>query len=325
MPRPFTLTQLRYFQAVAELESMTAASERLLVTQSAVSTAMSQLEQALGVQLFIRQRTRALKLTPAGHRFVNEVNAFLEQADSLYESAQGLAGALAGKLKVGVFAPLAPFRLPVILQAFEEQYPDIEVTLLEADLATLHAALLDGECEVALTYGLGLPAGFSSQVVEQIPPHILVSAEHPAARHPERKVTLKDFEHEPMIQLNLPHSREYYEHLFRLSGITPNVRHSFAGYETVRSFVAMGHGYAVLNQRLHDLTYAGGRTVAIALSDDLPAIDVMLVRPQGVQPTRRALAFEQACKRLYGRINLEQAARDSTSTGESPAAHKQNL
>jgi DNA-binding transcriptional LysR family regulator len=74
-----------------------------------------------------------------------------------------------------------------------------------------------------------------------------------------------------------------------------------SGYETVRSFVARGHGYSLLNQRLHhDLTYAGGRVVPLRLVDDLPGIEVVLVRPEGVRPTRRALAFESVCKRLYG-------------------------
>ena len=57
----------------------------------------------------------------------------------------------------------------------------------------------------------------------------------------------------------------------------------------------------MLNQRLHnDVTYSGGRVVALTLTDDFPPIEVMLVRPDGVQPTRRALAFEETCIRLYG-------------------------
>ena len=80
----------------------------------------------------------------------------------------------------------------------------------------------------------------------------------------------------------------------------PNIRHRATGYETVRSFVARGHGYAVLNQRLHhNLTYAGGGVVPLRLVDQLPAIEVVLVRPEGVTPTRRALAFEAVCRALY--------------------------
>ncbi|UPK76263.1 LysR family transcriptional regulator [Nocardioidaceae bacterium SCSIO 66511] len=297
----FTLTQLRYFAAVADAESMTAAARELLITQSALSTAMSQLERALGVQLFMRQSTRALRLTAAGAQFARDLAVFLEHADSLYEAAQGLAKSPVGVLSVGVFGPLASVRLPLILDELERRYPELEVTIHESDLADQQEALRSGRCEIALTYGLGLARGFSAEVLQRIPPHVIVSREHPLAKHPETPVALRELEDDPLILLDLPHSREYYESLFRLVGVTPNVRHRLVGYETVRSFVARGHGYALLNQRLqHDLTYTGDSVVPIRLADELPPIELMLVRPSDVRPTRRALAFEQVCRSLYG-------------------------
>ena len=298
---PFTLTQLRYFAAVAEADSMTAASRDLMITQSALSTAMSQLERALGVQLFTRHSTRALRLTAAGRQFSRDLAVFLEHADSLYEAAQGLAKSPVGMLSVGVFGPLASVRVPLILDELERRYPGLEVTIRESDLADQQDALRSGQCEVALTYGLGLARGFSAQVLQQIPPHVIVSREHRLAANPDQPVALRDLQDDPLILLDLPHSREYYESLFRLVGVTPNVRHRLVGYETVRSFVARGHGYAVLNQRLpHDRTYTGDSVVPIPLADDLPPIEMMLVRPSDVRPTRRALAFEEVCKQLYG-------------------------
>ncbi|UYM04140.1 LysR family transcriptional regulator [Solicola gregarius] len=298
---PFTLTQLRYFAAVAEADSMTAAARELMITQSALSTAMSQLEKALGVQLFMRQGTRALRLTAAGAQFVRDLTVFLEHADSLYEAAQGLAKSPVGVLSVGVFGPLASVRLPLILDELERRYPGLEVTIHESDLADQQDALRSGRCEIALTYGLGLARGFTAQALQRIPPHVIVSREHRLARRPERPVHLRALEDDPLILLDLPHSREYYESLFRLVGVTPNVRHRLVGYETVRSFVARGHGYALLNQRLqHDLTYTGDSVVPIQIADELPPIELMLVRPSDVRPTRRALAFEEVCRTLYG-------------------------
>jgi len=301
MAKPFTLTQLRYFAVVAELENMTAAAQRLMVTQSALSAAMAQLETSLATQLFVRHKSRGLRLTQSGRQFAKDIASFLEQADSLYESARGMSATLVGELKVGVFAPLAPFRLPAILQTFETRHPGVEVSILEADLATLQEALMDGRCDVALTYGLGLGKGFTYKVVERVPPHVLVHEGHPAAARPEREISLKELDGEPSVVLDLPHSREYYEQLYAMAGVVQNVRHRFAGYETVRSFVAKGHGYAILNQRLHsDVTYSGGKVVLLALTNNFPPIEVMLVRPQGVQATRRVLAFEETCLTLYG-------------------------
>ncbi len=305
MAKPFTLTQLRYFAVVAELENMTAAAEVLKVTQPALSTAMAQLETSLATQLFVRQRTRGIRLTSTGKQFAQDIKSFLEHADSLYESARGMAANLSGELKVGVFAPLAPFRLPAILQAFEAEHPGVEVSIVEADLARLQEALLGGQCDVALMYGLGLGRGFTYEVLERIPPHVLVHVGHPLAMAGRKEIALRELEGEPSVVLDLPHSREYYEQLYAMAGVVPNVRHRFSGYETVRSFVAKGHGYAVLNQRLHsDTTYSGGHVVSLALTDNFPPIEVMVVRPEGVQATRRVLAFEESCRRIYGSKGL---------------------
>ena len=106
---------------------------------------------------------------------------------------------------------------------------------------------------------------------------------------------------EPLILLDLPHTREYLLGLFRLAGVEPTIRHRASGYETVRSFVARGHGYSVLNQRIHhDLTYAGGRVVPLRIVEDLPGIEVLLVRPAGARPTAKSTAFIQVTRRLYG-------------------------
>lgn len=299
--RQFTLTQLRYFAVVAELESMTQAAARLLVSQSAVSTAMAELERTLGAQLFLRSPSTGLKLTPTGRKFAFDLKGFLVHADSLFESAYGATETLSGELTVGVFAPLASFRLPAILKAFEATHPGVDVTFLEADLASLQTALREGRCDVALMYGHGLGSGFSSQVLERVPPHVIVAESHWCANSPGQEIALGDLAGEPLILLDLLHSREYYESLFTLAGLVPNVRHRFAGYETVRSFVAQGHGYALLNQRVYnDVPYSGGRVVSLRLTDELPPSEVMLVRLEGALPTRRTLAFEEICQRLYG-------------------------
>lgn len=294
----FTLVQLRYFQAVASCGSMTAAAASLNVSQAAVSTSMAQLERSLGVQLFIRRHNRSLVLSAAGRRLASEADALLDHADELSRSARGLGEGLSGSVTVGIFAPMAPFRLPQILVEFERRYPQVAVEFIEADLAELQKALHFGTCEIALMYGLGLGSGLQSRVLDVIPPHVLVSLDHPAASANE-PVHLRDFAHEPQIQLGLPHSKQYYEELFRLVEVAPRVRHSFTGYETVRSFVGMGHGYAVLNQRATMQAFSNPLTRELEIADDLPGIEVMLVWPEHARLTRRAAAFAEVCHDVY--------------------------
>ena len=300
MSRQFTLVQLRYFQTVAQLENMTAAAAVLNVTQSTLSSAINQLERELGTRLFVRVPRRGLRLTAAGRVMLRRCRAFLEEADLLYEAVHGEDLRLFGELTVGVFSPLAPFRAPVILQSFEARHPGVDVTFLEADQETLRQALDQGRCELALMYDLGLGAELVRHVVERVPPHVLVAADHPLAEHADGGVSLHQFADEPFILLDLPHTRDYFLGLFRLAGVVPKIRHRATGYETVRSFVGRGHGYSVLNQRLdHDLTYSGGRVVPIRITEDLPGVEVVLVSQPGVRQTAKARAFADVTRSMY--------------------------
>ncbi|MGO1325541.1 MAG: LysR substrate-binding domain-containing protein, partial [Brevibacterium aurantiacum] len=115
---------------------------------------------------------------------------------------------------------------------------------------------------------------------------------------------------ENYIQLDLPFSRQYYDELFRIAGIAPNVRHSFAGYETVRSFVAMGHGYSLLSQSVSSGTYIGSKTVDVPLLDDFPSIDLAMIWPKDVRLSRRARAFSELTREILGSNESEEPLID---------------
>ncbi|KAA5834995.1 LysR family transcriptional regulator [Saccharopolyspora hirsuta] len=301
MTRSYTLVQLRYFCAVAELENMTAAAAALNVTQSTLSSAVAQLEQVMGTPLFTRLPRRGLRLTPAGRRLHERSLLLLEDADQLPGLVREEGPTLAGDLTVGVFGPLAPFRASLIFEEFEREHPGVNLSFLEGDQEFLRRALRDGKCELALMYDLGLGGELPRRVLRRIPPHVIVAPDHPLAATPEQPVSLRALADEPLILLDLPHSREYYLSLFKLLGAVPRIRHRASGYETVRAFVARGHGYSVLNQRLpHDLTYAGSPVVPLPVVEELPPIEVLLVRPAGTRPTLKSRAFEEICLRVYG-------------------------
>lgn len=300
MNKSFTLVQLRYFGMVARLENMTAAAAELNVTQSTLSSAIGRLEEEFGASLFTRLSSKGLRLTPAGKRLLLGSQAFLEEADMLYQSVQEEGDSLTGNLVIGMYAPMAPFKAPVILQEFEAKYPQVKVSFHEGDQESLRQALMDGICELALMYDQGVGEEFSRRVLERIPPHILVPADHPRAKTPQEPVSLRDFADEPLILLDAKHTREYYLEMFSKIGITPHIRHVVTGYTTVRSFVARGHGYSILNQRLeNDSTYAGGSVVGLEILEDLAPIEVSLVRPAGAKATRKSLAFEKVCIDIY--------------------------
>ncbi len=286
----FTLVQLRYFAAAAEHGSMTAAARELNVSQSAVSTAVAQLEKELGVQLLLRHHARGLTLTAAGQEFVTELRGYLVHTSELAETARSAGGALVGELTIGCFATLGPFELPRMLSACARDHPDIHVSVLEEEHAALKASLRGGRCEVALMYGYDLDDDIEHVRIGSAAPYVLVSGSHPLARR--KRVSLRELAEEPMVLLDLPHSGDYFEHLVESVGFRPRVRHRSAGFETVRAMVANGHGWSVLNQRpASPVTYDGAELVTLEIKDPVEPLEIVLASMKGVRLTRRAQAF----------------------------------
>lgn len=315
MDANITLVQLRYFAAASDAGSMTAASRRLRVSQSAISTAVAQLEKELGVQLLIRHHARGLTLTRAGASFRTELRSFLGHGDDLVEAARNLGSSLVGDLRVGCFSTLSPFHLPRMLAAYEEAQPQVHVSVLEGEHAELQAALHGGACELAVLYGYDLDTDVEYDVLDRVPPYVLVGAEHRLARR--RSVHLRELAAEPMVLLDLPHSRDYFRRMLASVGIEPAVRYTSMGYETVRALVAHGHGWSILNQRPEsDHTYDGSRVIALTLRDTVPPLEMVLARLTAVKVTARAAAFVRCARGLYGRRG--RTPRRLTDRGSGP-------
>lgn len=299
----FTLVQLRYFVAAAERGSMTAAAKSLLVSQSAISTAIAGLEHDLGVQLFLRHHARGLTPTRAGTAFLREAREFLSHAADLENLARGAGGDLVGELYVGCFATLAPFFLPGLIRAFETAHPAISLQVTEGEHSGLKAALRSGECELSLMYGYDLEDDIERVVVHRLRPYVIVSSEHRLARR--KRVRLAELvETDQLILLDLPHTRDYFlGTVIDATGIRPQVRHSTPGFETVRSFVAHGHGFALLNQLpADDVTYDGGRVVPLQLQDRVRDLEIVLAWMKSTRLSRRARAFRQTVTAEFANI-----------------------
>lgn len=291
----FTLTQLRYFTEAARAGSMTEAAQRLHISQPALSSAIKQLERDLGVQLFERVPRRGVRLTSAGRQFHVDAAALLSHAEGVTERASSFSGSLTGTLRVGMYLPLAPFRAPLLLQAFARRHSGITVELLEADHDGLQQLLDSHQIDIAIAYDLAPFEHHRTEALEVIPPHMIVAPEHPLASSTE-PVSLRKFANDPLVLLNLPHTAHYYLSLYRSLGIEPEVRFRIGGYETARGLVGHGFGVALLNHRMgHDLTYGGAKVRALELEEDLPGLTVLLVRRRD-EESQRVKAFADVCR-----------------------------
>jgi LysR family hydrogen peroxide-inducible transcriptional activator len=150
-----TLRQLHYFKALSEIRHFGRAAEACHVTQPALSMQIKELESELGVTL-IERRKNGIQLTSEGQEIARRGAGILLSAQDLQDFAADKGGPLGRNLSLGVIPTIAPYFLPLALPELQQRYPELELTLHEAQTDHLLDELSDGALDVAL---LALPVG----------------------------------------------------------------------------------------------------------------------------------------------------------------------
>ena len=299
----FTLRQLRCFVAVAEAGSVTGAAEALALSPSSVSAAVAQLEQTLGLSLFLRHHARGVTPTRAGERVLQEARELLRRAGALGNLASELARVPAGPLAIGCLVTLAPVVLPGLLASFLARFPAVEPRFREADQATLLELLGEGRIDLALTYDLGLDDRVAFTALARLPPYALLGETHPLAAR--TRVPLPELAAHPYVLLDLPLSREYFASLFAEVGVTPRIVARSPHFELVRSLVANGFCWTLANIRAGgDRAGDGRRLLAVELEGVHRATTLGLAIPRRLSPSRAAHAFTEHAVELAARSRL---------------------
>jgi LysR family hydrogen peroxide-inducible transcriptional activator len=148
-PHAFTLRQLQYAVAVADTGRFRRAAEQCHVSQPSLSAQLAQLETALGVRLFERNRQRVM-LTPPGEQLVARARQVLTGADDLVLASRQLQDPLLGTLRIGVIPTVAPYLLPDVAPAVREQHPRLTVLWTEDRTAALLRDLDRGRLDAIL-------------------------------------------------------------------------------------------------------------------------------------------------------------------------------
>ena len=291
----FSLRQIEYFVAAGEEGSVLSASERLNISTASVSTAISQLEAAFGIQLFIRHHAQGLSLTSEGRRFLAESKRLLGQAADMHGFADEMAHAVRGPLAVGCLAVFAAIVLPSLRRAFEAAHAGVLWSSTYADQALLLDKLRSAEIDVALTYDLDIPKDIAFEPLAALKAHALLAPDHPLAER--RSVSLAELAERPMILLDMPLSREYFLSLFQAAGLAPLIGERVADYHVLRSMVANGFGYSLGNIRPLSPIAADGKVLRF-----VPLTDAHRPMRLGVATAREGYkpkvieAFEAHCR-----------------------------
>ncbi|MFC5433253.1 LysR family transcriptional regulator [Microbacterium suwonense] len=142
------LRHLRYFAAVVEAGSLTAAAERLHMSQPPLSVAIGKLEAELGVGLLVRT-SRGVEPTSAGRYLLDASTRVLGEVDDITTALRRFGAGLAGSLRVAAVPVLMWHRVPTMLRQFAADAPDVEVSLIDPPPWTAIDMLHDRSVDVA--------------------------------------------------------------------------------------------------------------------------------------------------------------------------------
>lgn len=143
------LRQIQYFIEVAKREHVTEAAYSLHVAQSAVSRQIFNLEDELGVPLFIREG-RNVRLTPIGKIFLEHMEQAMKVIENARREVEEYIDPERGTIRIGFPSSLAAYMLPNVISAFRESYPSVKFQLNQGSYHRLVDAVAKGDFDMAL-------------------------------------------------------------------------------------------------------------------------------------------------------------------------------
>jgi DNA-binding transcriptional LysR family regulator len=177
---PVTLDQLRAFVTVVEEGSFSAAARKLERVQSAISTAMSNLESQLGVPIFDRS-TKIATLTGQGEAVLASARRVLAEVDGLRRLTSGMVMGLEASVSLCLDAL---FPLEVLIEVcaeFTKAFPVVDLRIDTQVLSAVSARVLDGSATLGVVSRAGVVRGLERQVLASIQMLPVVSPRHPLA------------------------------------------------------------------------------------------------------------------------------------------------
>ena len=148
-----SIKQLTYALAVERTLHFRKAAELCSISQSAFSTALSEMEKQLGFQVFERNNKKVL-ITPLGQQVLEKAKSIKLQMDDLNRLADINAEPLSTPITIGMIPTICPYLLPIVLPEIQKKYPDLELNVSEEQSHVLVEQVKRGEIDVAI---LALP------------------------------------------------------------------------------------------------------------------------------------------------------------------------
>ncbi|MEQ8227782.1 MAG: LysR family transcriptional regulator [Rhodospirillales bacterium] len=241
---PMTLKQLEIFVAVAEHNGFRRASERLNLSQSAVTAHIKLLEAHLGVPLFHRT-TRSIRMTDAGENLYRRTGRILDGLEDIVRTFHDEASMSRGRVLLTSAPSFAATRLPQILARFREHNPNITVHVREAYANDMLDTLRRGDADFAIGPMENLPREFESTQFLADGYSAVVARNHALAGRND--IPLDALTDETILALPLPsRTRTQVESAFQSLGMNLVPHFEMLHHQTLISLAEQGLGVAIL-------------------------------------------------------------------------------
>jgi LysR family transcriptional regulator, cys regulon transcriptional activator len=235
-------------EAIRNDLNLTEVASVLYTAQSGVSKQIKDLEDELGVQLFVRRGKRLTGITEAGQGIVQLIDRILLETENLRRYSGHYANVDAGNLVIAATHNQARYILPKVVQQFTALYPKVQLELRQGTSQYVASMVVNGHAEIGVaTEAVDNYADivtfecFSWQHVAIVP------KKHPLAG--KAAVTLADIAAYPIVTYtaNSPLGRPRIDAAFKQAGLVPDIRLMTADDDVIKAYVRLGLGVGIIS------------------------------------------------------------------------------
>jgi LysR family cys regulon transcriptional activator len=242
-----TLQQLRYLCEVVKQDlNISKAAAALHVSQPGLSRQLQLLERELEVELFVRNRKRLVRLSPAGAEIHRNAQRTLECARNITEAAREHAGEAHGSLTIATTHTQARYALPGVIRRFAQRYPQVQLSLRQGTPAEVSQLVASGAADLSIATE---PVEPRAEVVllpcYQLQRVVLTPAGHPLLK--AKRLTLEKLAEYPLITYDYAFiGRSKTLGAFEARGIRPNIVLNAIDADVIKTYVEFGLGIAIV-------------------------------------------------------------------------------
>ena len=247
------LQQLKYLCAVVDNGlNVSEAAEALYTSQPGISKQIRQLEDELGLRVFVRQGKRLTSLTPAGELVVGTARRALREIANLKRVADEYRAEDAGVLAIATTHTQARYVLPQVLSKFAAQFPKVRLVLHQGNPPQVAMQTSNGEVDVGIaTEALAEDPALVTLPCYQWNRGVLVPKNHPLTR--VRPLTLQALAAHPIVTYDFAFTgRTVINAAFAAKGLEPNVVLTALDADVIKTYVELGMGVGIIAKMAYD-------------------------------------------------------------------------